>query len=49
MEALNAAAKTLSVGSVAKANVEETCPWELEYQASLLKAHNDSSQNDDVF
>ena len=49
MEALNAAAKTLSVGSVEKADEEETCPWELEYQASLLKAHNDSSQNDDVF
>ena len=41
MEALNATANTLSVGIVDEE--EETCPWELEYQASLLKAQNESS------
>ena len=40
-EALNAAANTLSVEIVEEE--EETCPWELEYQASLLKAQNESS------
>ena len=39
MDALKATAKTLSVGNVEKAEEEETCPWELEYQASL-KARN---------
>ena len=42
MEALNAAAKTLSVGIVVEEE-EEICPWEQEYQASLLKAQNESS------
>ena len=41
MEALNATANTLSVGIVDEE--EETCPWELEYQASLLEAQNESS------
>ena len=48
MDALKATAKTLSVQEVEKAVEEETCPWELEYQARL-KAQNSSSRNDDVF
>ena len=39
MEALNAAAKTLNVGTVVEEE-EEICPWEQEYQASLLKAES---------
>ncbi len=39
MDALKATAKTLNVGNVKKAEEEEMCPWELEYQASL-KAKN---------
>ena len=41
MDTLKATAKTLSVGNVEKAE-EETCPWELEYQASL-KTHEKCS------
>ena len=44
MDALKTAAKTLSVGVVEKE--EEICPWEQEYQASLLKAHISSVQSD---
>ena len=40
MVALNATANTLSVEIVEE---EEMCPWEQEYQASLLKAQNESS------
>ena len=39
MDALKTAAKTLSVGIVE----EEICPWEQEYQASLLKERNERS------
>ena len=41
MDALKTAAKTLSVGVVEEE--EEICPWEQEYQASLLKAQKESS------
>ena len=40
MDALKNAAKTLSVGVVEE---EEICPWEQEYQASLLKERNERS------
>ena len=37
MDALNATARTLSVREVEKADEEETCPWELEYQARIAQ------------
>ena len=44
MDAIRNAAKTLSVG-VAEEE-EEVCPWEQEYQASLLKAQISSVQSE---
>ena len=41
MDTLKATAKTLSVENVEKAEEEEMCPWELQYQASL-KTRNGS-------
>jgi seryl-tRNA synthetase len=41
MDALKATTKSLSVENVEKAEEEEMCPWELQYQAGL-KARNGS-------
>ena len=44
MDAVRNAAKTLSVGVTEQE--EEVCPWEQEYQASLLKAQMCSVQSE---
>ena len=41
MDALRTEARTLSVGVTVQE--EEICPWEQEYQASLLKERNERS------
>ena len=46
MDAIRTAAKTLSVGVVEEE--EEICPWEQEYQASLLKARISSVQSENL-